>query len=542
MKKILDLIFRAILSVVWLFFLIIAFRARQNLEDIKLANMAISLGIASVILGTLKLFRTDLFKIQITKSMRELASGNLAKKVTGSGEYAAVADTVTVINRNTKKILSETCEMAQRITTLSDNLNETIKQEEINTNQIAMSVYEMAQGANEQLESTIRIRDNMDMILSNSQNINDNSDGTLELAREMSDVVEKNTEVFGYVIDKLRHNAQSNERILHRIEDLQLEAKRINEITNAVTEISDKTNILSLNASIEAARAGEHGRGFAVVADEVRNLAQQSAEQAKQIKVIIDSINISIKEIAEDSKNSFSNIQNDIEYADSSKKSSEAMIEASHRTYESIEKIKNDSSNTYEIVNSTTSLFDQITETTRKSAASSEQISAATQEQAASMTNSLEIVKGLASMAAKSERDIKDYISKIKITDKMKSDINSAFSVLEEISKDLNSGNSDIRNYSSKLKSYKTREKTIEYIGILDIKGEMVSAADPIDKSNNMYNHRPYFMESIKGKKFQSEPYISNVTFGYCTAISIPYRKPNGDIVGVIMADINIES
>ena len=71
------------------------------------------------------------------------------------------------------------------------------------------------------------------------------------------------------------------------------------------------------------------------------------------------------------------------------------MIEASHRTYESIEKIKNDSSNTYEIVNSTTSLFDQITETTRKSAASSEQISAATQEQAASMTNSLEIVKGL---------------------------------------------------------------------------------------------------------------------------------------------------
>ena len=51
MKKILDLIFRAILSVVWLFFLIIAFRARQNLEDIKLANMAISLGIASVILG-----------------------------------------------------------------------------------------------------------------------------------------------------------------------------------------------------------------------------------------------------------------------------------------------------------------------------------------------------------------------------------------------------------------------------------------------------------------------------------------------------------
>ena len=542
MKKILDLIFRAIIVIVWVFFLITAFRARRNSEDLKLVNMAISLGIASVILGMLNLFKTDLFKMQITNSMKELASGNLAKKVTGSGEYATVADEVRVINRNTKIILSETCDMAKRITTLSDNLNETIRQEEITTNQISVSIYEIAQGANEQLESTIKIRDNMDTILSNSQNINNNSDGTLKLAKEMSEVVEKNTEVFGYVIDKLKHNAQSNERILHSIEDLQLEAKRINEITNAVTEISDKTNILSLNASIEAARAGEHGKGFAVVADEVRNLAQQSAEQAKQIKVIIDSINVSIKEIAQDSKNSFSNIQNDIEYADRSKKSSEAMIDASHRTYESIEKIKDDSKSTYDIVNSTTSLFDQITETTRKSAAFSEQVSASTQEQAASMTNSLEIVKGLADMAAKSESDIKSYISKIKITDKMRSDINAAFSVLEEISKDLNSGNPDTRNYSSKLKFYKGREKTVEYIGILDRKGEMVSAADPIDKNNNMYNHRPYFMESITGKKFQSEPYISNVTFGYCTAISIPYKRPNGEIVGVIMADINIES
>lgn len=542
MKKILDLIFRVIIGVVWVFFLVTALRARRNLEDIKLVNMAISLGIASVILGALNLLKKEWFRRQTLNAMEELASGNLAKRVNGFGEYSAVADSVTTINKNTKTILSETCGMAQMITALSDDLNETIRQEEMATNQIAVSIHEMAQGANKQLESTMVIRDNMDMILSNSQSISNNSDGTLGLAKEMSEVVEKNTEVFGYVIDKLRNNAQSNERILHRIEDLQLEAKRINEITNAVTEISDKTNILSLNASIEAARAGEHGRGFAVVAEEVRNLAQQSAEEAKQIKVIIDSINISIKEIAEDSRNSFAHIQDDIEYADRSKQSSEAMIEASHRTYDSIEKIKDDSSSTFDIVSSTTSLFDQITETTRKSAAFSEQVSAATQEQAASMANSLEIVKDLATMAARAEGDIKGYISKIKITDKMKSDIQAAFSVLEEIAKELNSSNADIKNYSSQLKIYKDREETVEYIGILDHRGEMVSAADPIDKSNNMYNHRPYFMEAIKGNRFQSEPYISNVTFGYCTAIAIPYKKSNGEIMGVIMADINIES
>lgn len=53
MKKILDLIFRVIIGVVWVFFLVTALRARRNLEDIKLVNMAISLGIASVILERL---------------------------------------------------------------------------------------------------------------------------------------------------------------------------------------------------------------------------------------------------------------------------------------------------------------------------------------------------------------------------------------------------------------------------------------------------------------------------------------------------------
>jgi len=95
-----------------------------------------------------------------------------------------------------------------------------------------------------------------------------------QLARSASEVAGKGGQVVSEVV-----------RTMASINDY---AHKIADITGVIDGIAFQTNILALNAAVEAARAGEQGRGFAVVAGEVRNLAQRSAEAAREIKKLIN--------------------------------------------------------------------------------------------------------------------------------------------------------------------------------------------------------------------------------------------------------------
>lgn len=131
-------------------------------------------------------------------------------------------------------------------------------------------------------------------IISNTQNIcfelNSHIQEVMSSTEEIVNFLDNTNQSIFEAHNRMKSQVQRIDETIEVSKELNINAKKIDNLVHAIKSISDQTNLLALNAAIEAARAGDVGRGFAVVADEVRKLAVQSKDSIETIQQLVSNI------------------------------------------------------------------------------------------------------------------------------------------------------------------------------------------------------------------------------------------------------------
>jgi len=193
---------------------------------------------------------------------------------------------------------------AERVNTAARDLALSIQEVRAGNEGISATVGDVSEGVQSQrelLENTARL------VQETANEVEINAGRAREafgFAAEANQKAGTGVDVSRLAIEKMRSVFERVEQSGGRVFELEAKTRHVHQITEIITSVAHRTNLLSLNASIEAARAGEAGRGFSVVADEIRKLSESAGRSADEISQLMHEIQADTAMVADEMRQS----------------------------------------------------------------------------------------------------------------------------------------------------------------------------------------------------------------------------------------------
>jgi len=480
---------------------------------------------------------------EIEKILLKISEGDLTKS------YDEKSIGKSSLRRNLSNVILRFRSLISQIITMTDktiNFTEELRKdaEEIQTSSKENSsmINDISKDMERQMSFLEQVKNHSNQVSNMSVIIEEKAENIKRMETDNLKTLDSSYDNLEVLISKIEQTANSYMDTTQQVKSLEKKGRLIQNIADQVSKISNNTHLLSLNASIEAARVGEYGKGFSVIAQSIRKLAEDSTAQAEQIEDIIKDIRNDIHNISSRTESEVEEIK---KYIEVSKITQTNLIDLKLQTNDSYKAFVEIGDN---IVGQVSNI-DKIDEDVNKAFVTFENLFSAISKIAISSGQQHEITKNTFDRINKLQqmnKDIKKYtdsfIKNYKISKKTQLYIDNGIATLKKIANLAALGTMEYSVVTPVLLEQLKKYSQFELFGLVQKDG--LRKAVTLDYTEEQvyvnFSHRPYFKQSIMGKDYISEPYISTDTNNYCIAISVPVKNAIGDILGIIIADLKL--
>lgn len=229
---------------------------------------------------------------QLLKQIDQAAKGDMTVHFSTKrkDEFSLLSEKLNQMVRHTSQLIHQMKSISTQLNHAVDTVSQATDSFIESAQGIKTATGEIESGITASAEDSLKSTEQMGDLSQKIQLVHSTTNTIHEVAKKAGDTVKEGSKHLNLIQEKTKATTAVTNQLKDRIELLDTKSKSIGQIVTVINEISEQTNLLSLNASIEVARAGEAGRGFGVVASEIRKLSEQTLSSAKKIDLIIKDI------------------------------------------------------------------------------------------------------------------------------------------------------------------------------------------------------------------------------------------------------------